>query len=168
MFSDIELACGFYIVANLGIIMYLLSIKYFLNALPRNSFPRLYVIIVRLGYIHIHAYSNRLDILATSLSLYCTILYHPVVGCIIGEGFSIRGSAWNSLLILYGPVISTNNLSQGMAYTSFEGKWPYFLFWYFFLTSFAYLNVGTYFIPYERLIVVSDNSGFSKIHSWKH
>ena len=38
-------------------------------------------------------------------------------------------------------------MSQEMSDASFEGKWPYFLFYFFFSDNFSDFNVGTNFVP---------------------
>ena len=84
-----------------------------MNALPRNSLPQLYIIIVDLGYLYIHTLSIRFSIVASWFSLYCTISNHQVLGYIIVKVFSIRVSSWPYPPILYGPIRSTDNMSQG-------------------------------------------------------
>ena len=61
--------------------------------------------------LHHRVWSTRFAIVDSYLSLYCTISTHAVTGSIIVKYFSMRGSSWPSLLILYGPLQYTNNLS---------------------------------------------------------
>ena len=105
-------------------------IRWFLNARPRNSFPHFYVIILGRGYLHNHLFSNRFYILAAWLSLYCTISNHPVAGSIIVKAFSIRVSSWPYLLILFGPIRSTNNISHGISYGLLAVNLPYVKFFF--------------------------------------
>ena len=110
----------------LDFILYLFSIKSFLNAWTRNSFPWSYVIIVGLGYLHNHIFSTRFAIIAVYLSLYFIILNHPVSGYIIVKDFCMSESSLPPLPILNGIVIYTNDMSQVMASASLAGKRPYF------------------------------------------
>ena len=138
--SNIELTCGFAVVSHLALILYSVSIRSFLNAWPRNSFPLSYVIIVRWGYLHNHVFPNRFDIAAACLLLYCTISNHLIARSVIVEAFSMRGSSWPSILVLYGPIRSTANIYNGMASTSLSGSLKYptfcFLFWWKILQTF--------------------------------
>ena len=126
--SSIEFTCGFSVVAYLALIPYSFLIRSFLKVCPRNSFPWLYVIIVGRGYLHNHVCSTRFDIVAACFSFYSTISNHPVAGSIIFKDLRIRGQLWPSILILYGPIRSTNNLSRGMAYNSLGRNLPYLKF----------------------------------------
>ena len=79
----------FSVVAHLRLIPYYSLIKLFLNALPNNSLPLLYVIIVGLGYLNNHDLFTGFDIVADYLPSYCTITNHPVAGSIIFIYFSM-------------------------------------------------------------------------------
>ena len=65
------------------------------------------------------------------------------------KSFSVRGSYRPSLLILYGPIISTDDLSQGMTSASLADKSHYFklCFFHALMKSPANLNMGKYFVP---------------------
>ena len=130
---NIGFYCGFAVVAHLALIPYSISISLFLNVWPRNSFPPFYIIIVEQGYLHNHVCSSRFAIVAAFLLLYDTISNHPVAGYIINKDFSMRGFSWPSLLILYWPIRSTNNMSHGMASASLAGNFPYLRFYFLFL-----------------------------------
>ena len=91
-------------------------------------FRKSYVIIVGLRYLHDHVCSTRFFIVASGLSFYFIISNHPVAGSIIVKSFSISGSPLLSILILYGPIRSTNNLSTGVAFASLVVKRLYFNF----------------------------------------
>ena len=56
-----------------------------------------------------------------------------VSGYTIVKDFSMSGSSQPSLLIIYGPIISTDKLSYGVASTTLEGKLPYFKICFLFL-----------------------------------
>ena len=123
--SVIELYWVFSVVERLSLIPYYLSIKLFLNKWTINSFPQSYVIIVGKLYLHNHFCSTIFAIVAACFSLYHNIWNHPVAGSIIAEAFSMKGSSWTSIISLYGPTISTNNLSHGMASSSLVGNLLY-------------------------------------------
>ena len=120
--SIIEFACRFSVVAHLDFITYQFLLNCFVNAWPRNSFPRSYIIIVGLRYLHNHVCCTRFAIIAACLSLYYIISNHPVAGYIIMNDFSMRDLSWPSPPILYRIRICTNNLSQGMAAASLADK----------------------------------------------
>ena len=140
-----EFDCVFAVVSQLALIMYSVSVRSFLNTLPRNSFHWSYVIIVGRGYPHNHIWSTRFAILVAHFLLYCTISNHLFAGSIIVKDFKIRGYSWTSIIILYGPIISTNNLSRGMASVSLVGKFPYlrlcFLFLWQVLQTFMWVRI---------------------------
>ena len=77
-------------------------------------------------YIYSHACYTMFAIVDAFLSLYFIISNHLISRFIIVKCFSIKVSSWYYLLILYGPVISTNNLSYGMTSASLAGKWTHF------------------------------------------
>ena len=145
--SNIEFPCGFATVAHLALIPYSFLIGPFLNTWPWTSFPRSYVIILELGYLHTHFCYTRFDIVSAYLSLYRTISNHPVTGYIIVKAFSIRGSLWPSLIILYGLIRSTVNLSYGMVSTSLVGNFPYlnfcFLSFWQVLQTFMWVRISS-------------------------
>ena len=69
-----------------------------------------------------------LAILSDCLLVYCTISNQPVMVSIMVKDFTMRGLPQPSHLISYGPIVSNNYLSQGMASSSLAGKVPYLLF----------------------------------------
>ena len=146
-----DFAWRFSIFENLALIMYYFWIKSFLNAWLSNSFPQVYLIISGLVYLHIRSCYTRLDIVSAFLSLHCTILNHPVSWSIIIKAFIMIGSYWYSPLFLYGPIISTENMSQGMPPASFVGKWTYFYSYFFISDKFSNFNVGPTPPPPPRL-----------------
>ena len=119
-------------VESLVFILYYFWMKALLNLWPRNVFLQSYTIIVILGYLHRHDWYTRLYNLYVYVYFYCNISNYPVTGSIMVKYFSIRGPSWPSCMILYGPIRSTNNLSEDMASASFVGKWSFFAS--FFLT----------------------------------
>ena len=143
--SNIECACGFAVVAHLALIPYYFLNRSFLNALPRNSFPRSYIIIVGRGYLHNHVFSTSFFIVAAYLLLYYTISKHTIDRSIMFKAFSMRGLSWTSLLILYRSIRSTNNLFHGMASASLAGNLPYlklcFLFFWQVLQTFMWVHI---------------------------
>ena len=163
--SNIEVDWGFLIVALLVFIPYYFKIKSFLNAWLSNSFPGLCILIVGLGYLNIHYWYNCLSIAAAHFSLYCNIFNHKVVASIIFKYICIKVWSLPYIIILYGPIRSTNNLSQGMVFTSFADKWPYCCCC--FLTSFSNFSVGPNFVSYINSIVILNNIGISTIRSWE-
>ena len=78
-------------------------------------------------------WSTRFDIIAACLSMYCTVSNHPVSGSIIVKDFSMGGLSWPSILILYRPIISTNNLSHGMVSAFLAVNFTYLNFCFLFL-----------------------------------
>ena len=125
-FSNIKFAWVFAVFSHLTIIPYSFSIQSLFNSWPRNSFSWSLVIIVGLWYLHNHVFSTTVSMLATCLSFYRTISNHQVAGSIIVSYFSMRGSSWPSLKILYRPIRSTNNMYHGMTSASLSSKLPYF------------------------------------------
>ena len=144
---NVEFSCGFAVVSHLALISYSFLIGSFLNTWHKNSFPRLYVIIVGRGYLHNHVCYTMFDIVEACLSLYCTISNHPVSGSIIVKDFIMRGSSWPSLLILYGHIISTDNMSHGMASAYLAVNFPYlrfcFLFFWQVLQTFMWVCISS-------------------------
>ena len=145
--SSIEFACGFPVVAKLDLIPYIFSIRSIFNVWPRNPFTWSYVIIVGRGYVYNHVCSTIFDIVADYLSLYSIISNLPVAGSIIVKAFIMRGSSWTSLLILYGPIRSTNNLSHGMASAPLAGNFPHLrfclLFFWQVLQTFMWIRISS-------------------------
>ena len=123
-----------------------------------------YLIIIVIGYLHSQPLSTRLYITYASLSFYCTIWNHPVVGYILVKAYIMIGPSFPSNRILYGPIIYTDNLSQGMASTYFAGKWPYFIFLVL-RKVIVKFNTIPYFVSYICPIVMLATIGLSKIHS---
>ena len=83
--------------------------------MAQELFPRSYAVFVGCGYLYNHDCYNRFTIVSTCLSLYFTILNHPFTDSIMVKAFSMRSSSRASLLILYGPIRSTDKVSHGMA-----------------------------------------------------
>ena len=70
----------------------------------------------------IYDFYTSMYIVASWLSLYCTISNHPVIGSIIVKYFVMRGLYCGYVLILNWPIISTNNISHVIDSPSFLGK----------------------------------------------
>ena len=83
---------GFNELPGLEVILYYVSIRYFMNSLPINSFPRSYIISIGLGYIESHKVSTKFAIGIYILSSYLVISNHPVTGSIIGTAFRCKFS----------------------------------------------------------------------------
>ena len=113
----------------ISIIFYILS---FLNPLPMNSFPLLYIFIGVRGYLHNHVCSTRFYIISVCMSLYCTISNHPVSRSIIVKSYSMSASWWPFLLIIYRPIWSHHSLYCGMASASLGCSFPYLGFCFLF------------------------------------
>ena len=145
--SNIYFACGFDAFEHLDLIPYSLSIRSFLKAWPRNLFPQSYMIIAGRGYLHNQVCSTMFSIVEACFTLYRTISNQSVSRYITVNAFSIRGSSWPSILILYGPIISTDNLSHGMASASLADILPYlrfcFLFFWQVLQTLMWVSISS-------------------------
>ena len=118
--SNIKFSFLISVVEYVYLITYLFLIRLSLNAPQRNPFPLSYAIILFLVYIHIVA----------CFSFYHNTSNHLVVGTITVKYFCMRGSSWPPLIILYGHIISTNNMYHGMDSSSFTYKWPCLRFYF--------------------------------------
>ena len=85
----------------------------FLNSLPINYYPWLYMISIGERFGMPHIYANFAMVIAILLS-YCIITNHPVTGFIIVTVFSIRFFLFPFLGMVQGPIRSTQSLFRGI------------------------------------------------------
>ena len=90
--SIFRFVCGLPEEDSLVLFLYSFSIKLFLNSLPSNSPPWLYVISTGHRYRTSHVVSTKFVIVIAFLLLYFVISDHPVMGTIIVVAFNIRVS----------------------------------------------------------------------------
>ena len=90
--------------------------KEFIPAMTHDYFrPRVFT------YLHNHVFSTRFSIIAICLLLYHIISNQKVSGYVIVKDFILSGLLLTSILMLYGLIRSTKNMSQGMYSDSFSG-----------------------------------------------
>ena len=126
--SNMEFVCGFEIVVTLGLVFQYFWIKLFLHIWPSNLILWSEVNIVGLGYLHSHAWSTRLVMVAWMF--YIILYYFEPPKCRVYHNyiFYMRRSSLPYLMILYRRITSTDNILQGMVSTYFAVKWPHFIY----------------------------------------
>ena len=122
----------------MDLIPYYFNIQSFLNPLPIHSFPWLYVISGRRGYLHNHVCSTRFSIISACMSLYCTISNHPVSRPIIDQADSMSVSWWPFILIIYRLIWYNVGLYRGMASASLACSFSYLRFCFLFFRKVLY------------------------------
>ena len=119
---------GFSEVLCLAVILYSVSIRYFLNSRPINSYPWSYMISIGLCYLDMHVVSTMFVIDIALLSSYCVISNNPVTGPIIVTAFIFIFYFHTFLRMMLGPIISTQSLFHSISSASLAGNLPYFIF----------------------------------------
>ena len=115
-------------VLGLKVILYSISVRYFLNSWPVNYLSWSYMISIGIGYLDSHVISTKWVISIAVLLLYCVTSNHPVTGSIMVTAFIFVFSFCLFLFIKWDLIRSTNSLFHGIFSGYLTGNLPYYIF----------------------------------------
>ena len=129
--SNIALEKRFLEVLVWSVILYYISISYFLNSWPINYYPWSYTISIGLGYLNSQIVSTEVIIDTALLLWYWYLSNHTVTGSIIATDFIFKFYFYSFLFVRWEPIRSPHSLLYGYFSASLARNLPCFLFDHF-------------------------------------
>ena len=125
--SNIALEKRFLEVLVLSVILYYISISYFLNSWPINYYPWSYKMSIGLGYLNSQIVSTEVIIDTALLLWYWYLSNHTVTGSIIATDFIFKCYFYSFLFVRWEPIRSPHSLLYGYFSASLARNLPYIL-----------------------------------------